>query len=95
MFFGCRPKNQHAIHYAVLSGKLEVLEHLLQKKDFLEMIDFTDEDNITAAGYATQMGCANILRCLLENNAQMKSEKKMRRLNILDSAYGNFSVKFR
>ena len=56
------------------------------------MIDFTDEVNITAAGYATQMGYANILRCLLENNAQIKSDKKMRRLNILDSAYGYFKT---
>jgi hypothetical protein len=56
------------------------------------MIDFTDEINITAAGYATQAGYSEILRCLLENNAQMKSDKKTARLNILDSAYGFFKT---
>ena len=56
------------------------------------MIDYTDEVNITAAGYATQTGFSEILRCLLENNAQMKSDKKTARLNILDSAYGYFKT---
>ncbi|CAB4017355.1 serine threonine- phosphatase 6 regulatory ankyrin repeat subunit B, partial [Paramuricea clavata] len=87
------PDDQTAIHYAVLSGKLEAVKHLLNKKEFLEMIDFTDEVNITAAGYAAQTGFADILRCLLENyNAQMKSDKKTARLNILDSAYGYFKT---
>jgi hypothetical protein len=69
------------------------VKHLLNKKEFLEMIDFTDELNITAAGYAVQTGFADILRCLLENyNAQLKSDKKTARLNILDSAYGFFKT---
>ena len=56
------------------------------------MIDVTDDVNITAAGYATQIGHAEILRCLLERNAKMKSDKKTGRLNILDSAYGFFKT---
>ena len=68
------------------------MEYLLKKDEFLEMIDFTDEVNITAAGYATQTGFADILRCLLENNAQIKGDKKTARLNILDSAYGYFKT---
>ncbi|CAB4034232.1 tetratricopeptide repeat family, partial [Paramuricea clavata] len=87
------PEDQTAIHYAVLSGKLEAVKHLLNKQEFLEMIDFTDELNITAAGYAAQIGFAEILRCLLENyNAQLKGDKKTARLNILDSAYGFFKT---
>ena len=56
------------------------------------MIDFTDDINITAAGYATQIGNAEILRYLLENNAKMKSDRKTARLNILDCAYGYFKT---
>ena len=56
------------------------------------MINFTDELNISPAGYATQTGRADILRYLLENNAQMMSDKKTARLNILDSAYGYFKT---
>ena len=84
--------DQTALHCAVLSGKLQAVEYLLKKKKFLQMIDFTDEVNITAAGYATQTGFSDILRFLLENNAQMKSDKKTARLNILDSAYGYFNT---
>ena len=92
IFFGYSANDQTALHYAVLSGKLEAVEYLLKKEKFLEMIDFTDEINITAAGYATQAGYSEILRCLLENNAQMKSDKKTARRNILDSAYGFFKT---
>ena len=56
------------------------------------MIDFTDEINITAAGYATKFGEAEILRYLLENKAKMKSDRKTARLNILDCAYGHFET---
>ena len=91
-FSGYSPNDQTALHYAVLSGKLEAVDYLLKKKEFQEMIDYTDEVNITAAGYATQTGFSEILRCLLENNAQMKSDKKTARLNILDSAYGYFKT---
>ena len=92
IIFGFSPNDQTALHYAVLSGKLDAVKYLLQKKQFFEMIDFTDEINITAAGYATQTGYSEILRYLLENNAQMKSDKKTARLNILDSAYGFFKT---
>ena len=56
------------------------------------MIDYTDDVDITAAGYATQIGHAEILKFLLERNAKMKSDKKTSRLNILDSAYGFFKT---
>ena len=68
------------------------MKYLLEEKKFLEIIDLTDEVNISAAGYATQAGHADILRYLLENKAQMMSDKKTARLNILDSAYGYFKI---
>ena len=74
----------------MLSGKFAAVKFLLEKKKFLEMIDFTDDVNITAAGYATQRGNAEIVRYLLENNAKMKKDRKTARLNILDCAYGYF-----
>ncbi|XP_028391797.1 transient receptor potential cation channel subfamily A member 1-like [Dendronephthya gigantea] len=86
------PNDQTAIHFAVLSGKLAAVEFLLKRKEFLEMINFTDDVNISAAGYATQSGNAEILRCLLENGAKMKSDSKTARLNILDCAYGYFKT---
>ncbi|XP_028391796.1 uncharacterized protein LOC114516496 isoform X2 [Dendronephthya gigantea] len=86
------PNDQTAIHYAVLSGKLAAVQFLLKKEEFLEMINFTDDVNITAAGYATQSGNVEILRYLLDNNAKMKSDTKTARLNILDCAYGYFKT---
>ncbi|XP_028391727.1 serine/threonine-protein phosphatase 6 regulatory ankyrin repeat subunit C-like [Dendronephthya gigantea] len=86
------PEDQTVLHYAVLSGELAVVEFLLEKNEFLEMIDFTDEINISAAGYATKLGKAEILRYLLEKGAQMKSDTKTARLNILDCAYGHFET---
>ena len=80
------------LHYAVLSGKLAAVEFLLSREEFREMIDFTDEINITAAGYATKLGEAEILKFLLDNEAKMKSDRKTARLNILDSAYGHFET---
>ena len=35
---------------------------MMEKKDFHKMTDFTDEINIAAAGYATKLGEAKILR---------------------------------
>ncbi|XP_028392041.1 transient receptor potential cation channel subfamily A member 1-like [Dendronephthya gigantea] len=81
------PIYQTAIHYAVLSGKLDAVEFLLEKKEFLEMIDFTDEDGITAAGYATSAGHAEILKYLLKKKAKIKSDKAKARKNILDASY--------
>ena len=85
-------KDQTAIHCAVLSGKLPAVEYLLNKDQFLKMIDFTDENDTTAAGYATQIGKAEILRCLLEHKAKMKKDPETDRLNILDCAYGYFKT---
>ena len=78
----------------VLSGKLKAVEYLLitKKEMFLKMIDYTDDVKITAAGYAAQIGFSKILRCLLECNAKMNSDKKTGRLNILDSTYGCFKT---
>ena len=76
----------------MISGQLAAVKFLLKKKEFLEMINFMDDVNITAAGYATQSGNAEILRYLLENNAKMKSDTKTARLNILDCAYGYFKT---
>ncbi|XP_028391726.1 transient receptor potential cation channel subfamily A member 1 homolog isoform X2 [Dendronephthya gigantea] len=86
------PEDQTVLHYAVLSGELAVVEFLLEKNEFLEMIDFTDEINISAAGYATKLGKAEILRYMLEKGAQIKSDTKTARLNILDCAYGHFET---
>ena len=83
-------KDQTVIHCAVLSGKLPAVQYLLNKNQFKKMIDFTDENDTTAAGYATQIGEAEILRCLLGHKAKMKKETD--RLNILDSAYGYFKT---
>ncbi|CAB3988863.1 transient receptor potential cation channel subfamily A member 1-like [Paramuricea clavata] len=83
-------RGETALHLVVLSGNLNVLKYLLKKKEFLEMINSTDEENISCAGYATQIGHAEILRFLHKKGAKMKSDKKTGRLNILDSAYGYF-----
>ena len=82
--------DQTVIHYAVLSGRPSAVKYLLKKDQFLKMIDFTDENDATAAGYATQLGDEEILKCLLEHKAKIK--RGTDRLNILDSAYGYFKT---
>ncbi|XP_028391719.1 transient receptor potential cation channel subfamily A member 1-like isoform X3 [Dendronephthya gigantea] len=84
------PEDQTVLHYAVISGELAAMEFLLSRKEFREIIDFGDDKNMTAAGYATKLGKAAILRCLLENGAKMK--RKTARHNILDCAYGHYET---
>ena len=71
---------------------LEAVKYLLKQKRFREMIDFTDDLDTTAAGYATQAGLTEILECLLDYKAQIKSDAKTGRLNIFDASYGYFKT---
>ncbi|XP_028392138.1 transient receptor potential cation channel subfamily A member 1-like [Dendronephthya gigantea] len=77
---------QTAVHLAVMSGKLEAVEYLLEQDKFLEMIDRADCSGITAAVYATQFNRVEILKYLLKKNAQIKSGGRQQS-NILDSVY--------
>ncbi|XP_028391903.1 transient receptor potential cation channel subfamily A member 1-like [Dendronephthya gigantea] len=86
------PANSTAIHNAVLGGNIDAVEYLLESYGFLEMIDFTDEKGITAAGYATQAGHAEILRYLLKKGAKLESDEREGRVNVLDAAYDFYEV---
>ncbi|XP_028392143.1 transient receptor potential cation channel subfamily A member 1-like isoform X2 [Dendronephthya gigantea] len=75
------------IHCAVMSGKLEAVEYLLEQDKFLEIIDHTEQQGDTAACYATRWGFAEILKYLLKKNAAVKSDGKKQRKNILDTVF--------
>ncbi|XP_028392147.1 transient receptor potential cation channel subfamily A member 1-like isoform X2 [Dendronephthya gigantea] len=73
------------VHLAVMSKKLEAVEYLFEQGKLLEIIDRTNNMELTAAGIAAEYGYAEILKYLLKKNAQIKSDGKKRK-NILDYA---------
>ena len=78
-----------ALHHAAKAGDVFCADVLIKK--FPNIIDYIDTSGETAAGWATKFGSVDILKILLKNGAKIISDKTSGRVNILDSAFEDFS----